>query len=877
MDRSRRLFAPVYNVEASYVSGLAVLKSAVSGYGLVAQDEQLWQLTGFAGEELTAEQLTTALPQLGLGTHLHWLPLDALAAMPHLLPAIVRTDNTPGRYLLIWQKAGPFWQVMDPINGRYWLSTPQLQAQLSLHTAEHSLEEMESRFDPHLFATYLETQLKTLDAPRQLVDEQLAMLGSDWSQWAVLDAVARFVHDLVQGGAVRRGEDATRVLRHLFAKDPGELNSLIPAVYWTFRRGTDDPDAIHFRGLPIISVLGRADGVPQPPPTRPEPLSLRQLVGPPEQIIWQALREDGWLAPASVVFGLLVAGVGLAIEIFLLQGLLQLGQQLGNSNQRVAMLASVALFFVTLLLLLLAIDVIGRQQGRRIEVRLRQAFLEKLPRLPIQFFQRSQVSSLTQRGYTLRSVHALPDLAQKFLQAGFHILFTAVGIIWLEPNGAWLVILLVAFTVAWPYLTQPVMAERSFGLAQENNNLSRIYLDALLGVVPVRVHSAEKNVWRRHQSMLVGWVQANLNYFYFAAMVQVAGLLTTTALTVGIVLNYVYSQGELGAILLISFWAISIPSLGQRLVEATQEYLQKRAIVQMLLQPLSMPDAVQLAETLTVAHPPDAVPEAARLELRDVTVAVGDSVILQEISLQVAPGEQVAIVGPSGAGKSTLVNLLLGWHVPSVGQILVDGVPLAGEYVELLRRETAWVDPAVQLWNRALLANLWYANQGDMTAPIGEAVEAADLFDVLETLPQGLQTMLGENGRRLSGGQGQRVRLGRAMLQKDVRLVVLDEPFRGLDREKRSLLLARARAFWPKATMLCITHDVGQTEEFERVLVVENGRIIEDDSPQNLKQHVPQSRYQDLLQAEEAVRRTLWESADWKRLHLANGKLSVQE
>ena len=110
------------------------------------------------------------------------------------------------------------------------------------------------------------------------------------------------------------------------------------------------------------------------------------------------------------------------------------------------------------------------------------------------------------------------------------------------------------------------------------------------------------------------------------------------------------------------------------------------------------------------------------------------------------------------------------------------------------------------------------------------------------------------------------------MLQEDVRLVVLDEPFRGLDRDKRSFLLEQARQYWPKATMVCITHDVSQTEGFSRVLVVEDGRIVEDDSPENLKKR-ERSRFKDLLEAEEAVRRTLWESANWKRLFIANGEL----
>jgi len=203
---------------------------------------------------------------------------------------------------------------------------------------------------------------------------------------------------------------------------------------------------------------------------------------------------------------------------------------------------------------------------------------------------------------------------------------------------------------------------------------------------------------------------------------------------------------------------------------------------------------------------------------------------------------------------------------------LVDGQPLTEGLLGQLRRQTAWVDPAVQLWNRSLLDNLSYGQTLDPTLPIGAIIEQADLISLLEKLPSGLQHPLGEGGGLLSGGEGQRVRLGRAMLQSSARLVILDEPFRGLDREKRGLLLARARRYWSQATLLCITHDVGQTEDFARVLVIEGGRIAEDGSPVALAGQAD-SRYRALLKAEEAVRTGLWSSAAWRRLWLAGGEL----
>jgi ATP-binding cassette subfamily B protein len=236
--------------------------------------------------------------------------------------------------------------------------------------------------------------------------------------------------------------------------------------------------------------------------------------------------------------------------------------------------------------------------------------------------------------------------------------------------------------------------------------------------------------------------------------------------------------------------------------------------------------------------------------------------------LTIEAGSQLAIVGPSGAGKSSLVGILLGWLQPSRGTVRIDGGPLD---FERLRLATAWVDPGVQLWNRSLFENLRYGAPPE-APPVQEAIAGAMLRGVLESLPQGLQTKLGEGGGLLSGGEGQRVRLGRAIARRDARLVILDEPFRGLDREKRRELLARARQLWRGATMLCITHDLSETRSFDRVVVVEGGRIVEHGPPQELAAR-GESRYAQLLAAEERTRSGLWSSALWRRIRIHSGQI----
>ena len=124
----------------------------------------------------------------------------------------------------------------------------------------------------------------------------------------------------------------------------------------------------------------------------------------------------------------------------------------------------------------------------------------------------------------------------------------------------------------------------------------------------------------------------------------------------------------------------------------------------------------------------------------------------------------------------------------------------------------------------------------------------------------------------LSGGEGQRVRLARALMQTNVRLALLDEPFRGMDRGQRSILLASARQWWKDTTLLCVTHDVGETLPFSRVLVIEHGQIVEDGVPAELAASA--SRYRELLDAETLVRDQMWKGKQWRHIAMNNGQIT---
>jgi ABC-type transport system involved in cytochrome bd biosynthesis fused ATPase/permease subunit len=250
-------------------------------------------------------------------------------------------------------------------------------------------------------------------------------------------------------------------------------------------------------------------------------------------------------------------------------------------------------------------------------------------------------------------------------------------------------------------------------------------------------------------------------------------------------------------------------------------------------------------------------------------MAAGQSV-LRSLNLNVAAGEHIAIVGESGAGKSSLVGLLLGWYQAQNGHVKLDGEPLNETLLTAFRQDCAWVDPSVQLWNSSFLDNLHYGNQSpDISQHI---MQQAQLLELIATMPDGLQTSLGEGGGLVSGGEGQRVRLGRALGKKDARCVILDEPFRGLGRVQREQLLVNARTLWQQATLLCITHDISETQSFPRVLVLQNGQIAEDGCPKMLLAE-PDSVYSQLMAQEKRVQQQWQQSGHWRYLHIADGQL----
>ncbi|GGY94560.1 ABC transporter transmembrane domain-containing protein [Novosphingobium colocasiae] len=247
-----------------------------------------------------------------------------------------------------------------------------------------------------------------------------------------------------------------------------------------------------------------------------------------------------------------------------------------------------------------------------------------------------------------------------------------------------------------------------------------------------------------------------------------------------------------------------------------------------------------LSETPEIAAParPLELPEPARgkIAFEKVTFrypARPDLPALHEFSLTIEPGETVAVVGPSGAGKSTLFQLAERFYDPQAGVVKIDGVPLAQADPAAIRRRTALVPQEDVIFAANARDNLRYGKWDASDAEIWEAARAANAENFLRALPDGLDTFLGEAGARLSGGQRQRIAIARAIL-RDAPILLLDEATSALDAESEMLVQGALERLMEHRTTMVIAHRLATVRKADRIIVMDEGRIVEEGTHESL-------------------------------------------
>ena len=207
--------------------------------------------------------------------------------------------------------------------------------------------------------------------------------------------------------------------------------------------------------------------------------------------------------------------------------------------------------------------------------------------------------------------------------------------------------------------------------------------------------------------------------------------------------------------------------------------------------------------------------------------------VLKGFDLDVPAGQKVGLVGRSGAGKTTIFALLQRLYDPDTGEVLIDGQNIAHVTQESLRGSIAVVQQDISLFHRSLLENLRYGRPQASDEEVFRAVEAARCTEFINSLPQGFDTLVGERGMKLSGGQRQRLAIARAFLM-DAPIVLLDEATSSLDTESEQSIQEALSRLFKGRTVIAIAHRLSTLDAFDRIVVLDRGRIIEDGPPQRL-------------------------------------------
>jgi ATP-binding cassette subfamily B protein len=263
------------------------------------------------------------------------------------------------------------------------------------------------------------------------------------------------------------------------------------------------------------------------------------------------------------------------------------------------------------------------------------------------------------------------------------------------------------------------------------------------------------------------------------------------------------------------------------LVDMVQQFAKLGEAVQVLGLPHEMQDASD-------ARPLKVGGGAIRFKNVSFRYPSGQRV-LKAFDLEVPAGQKVGLVGRSGAGKSTVIALLQRLYDPDSGAVLIDGQNISHVTQESLRSSIAVVQQDISLFQRSLLENLRYGRPEASDEEVFRAVEAARCTEFISRLPQGFDTLVGERGMKLSGGQRQRLAIARAFLM-DAPIVVLDEATSSLDTESEQSIQEGLSRLFKGRTVIAIAHRLSTLDAFDRIIVLDQGVIVEDGAPQLLLQ-----------------------------------------
>jgi ATP-binding cassette subfamily B protein len=612
----RRLLAPEVVQTSAMDCGPAALKCLLEGFGLPVSYGRLREACQTDVDGTSIDVLEDTAVRLGLAAEQIMIPADHLLlpearALPALLVAVRPGGVT--HFIVVWRRIGPLVQVMDPAIGRRWMTERELLDEVYVHRLNVPADDWAAWARSEDFCRPLERRLRRLGGGRTRAAAWVRQAATDPTaeRLAALDAAARLVAALIDSGGATRGRAAARLVQTLAeaARDCDGKASVIPEALWTVRpaEAVDDRPQRALRGIVLLRVRGRQPRpVAEGEPSAAAALSreLRAAVAErPVRVareVFRLLGPGAWRSAAALGGGMFLSAAGLVCEALLLRGAMEAARDLHLVEQRLGAVAMFLLFVLALLLVELQVVRGVLRWGRELEVRLRMAFLRKLPRLNDRYFRSRPASDMAERSHTSHQVRHLPWLGGELLRHALTLLLTTAAIGLLYPDLAAAAWVSAALMVGLPLAFSRRLEEQDLRVRTHTGALSRFDFDALLGLWPVRAHAAEPVLRREHEGLLVEWARASLRLVRTTAVVDAAVTGIGFALAGWLVLRHVQSAPEPAGALLLAYWALQLPVLGSEFALLVAQRPFYRNSFLRLMEPLGAPEESPAAVERTV-------------------------------------------------------------------------------------------------------------------------------------------------------------------------------------------------------------------------------------------------------------------------------------
>ncbi|MGH6884875.1 MAG: lipid A export permease/ATP-binding protein MsbA, partial [Geminicoccales bacterium] len=465
--------------------------------------------------------------------------------------------------------------------------------------------------------------------------------------------------------------------------------------------------------------------------------------------------------------------------------------------------------------------------GRQVIKAIRSDVFARFLQLPVSFFDRNGVAQLLSR--LTYNVELVAEAATNAITIYIRDTLTIVGLlaylIYLNWKLTLFALVVAPVIVALIRLTSRLFRRYSARIQASMGDVTRVGKESLESQRMIKVFNAEtrqlaafESVNERNRASFMKLISVKAVSNPVLQLIAAFGLAAVLYMAIRDVLQERLSSGEFMSFL-VALLLVTAPL--RRLVSVVGPLQQGIAAGESVFEVLDSPAEDRGGDL--------ALPRArGEIEYRDVsfTYDADKGRVLSGIGFRVAPGETVAIVGRSGSGKSTLVSLLPRFHDPDSGAVLIDGIDIRRYRLPDLRNQLAMVSQDVMLVDDTIRNNIAFSATGAGAEAVQRAAGAAHVLEFAEGLPQGLETPIGEHGALLSGGQRQRVAIARAIL-KDAPILILDEATSALDTESEHLVQTALNELLRGRTTLVIAHRLSTIERADRILVLDEGRIVE--------------------------------------------------